>query len=174
MRFGVLSFFLALIANYEANCETIAVFAMFIFTAVSQAEEANVEIPTKNDFHLFLLAGQSNMAGRGEIEAQDKEIFPRVLTLSKDESWRLAVDPLHYDLPTAGVGPGKMFGKIVADSDSRITVGLIPAAVGGSPISSWEPGGYFEPHQCHPYDDAIRRENCDATGEVESNPLAPR
>ena len=36
-------------------------------------------------------------------------------------------------------------------------VGLIPAAVGGSPISSWEPGALDPATKTHPYDDALLR-----------------
>jgi hypothetical protein len=46
---------------------------------------------------------------------------------------------------------------VLADGDTNITVGLIPAACGGSPISAWEPGAYFDQTDSHPYDDAIQR-----------------
>ena len=44
----------------------------------------NDELPPKDNFHLFLLVGQSNMAGRGEVAAQDttpKVIPPRVFSM---------------------------------------------------------------------------------------------
>ena len=44
--------------------------------ALPAAEPLN--LPTKEKFHLFLLIGQSNMAGRGIIEAQDRIPHPRV------------------------------------------------------------------------------------------------
>ena len=106
---------------------------------------------------LFLLAGQSNMAGRGDVEMQDQQTHPRVLALAKDGSWVLACDPMHYDKPTAGVGPGKTFGAILADADPNNTIGLIPAACGGLPIAAWEPGAFFDQTASHPYDDAIAR-----------------
>ncbi|HEX5398929.1 MAG TPA: sialate O-acetylesterase [Verrucomicrobiae bacterium] len=111
----------------------------------------------KETFHVFLLAGQSNMAGRGEIEAEDRQPHPRVLMLSKDGVWQPAVDPIHYDKPSAGVGPGRTFGMVLAEADTNTTIGLIPAACGGSPISTWEPGAYFDQTDSHPYDDAIQR-----------------
>jgi hypothetical protein len=116
-----------------------------------------VEIPMKANFHLFLLAGQSNMAGRGDVEAEDKKPHPCVLMLAKDGTWQPAVDPIHYDKTVAGVGPGKTFGAILADYDTNITIGLIPAACGGSPISTWKPGAWFDQTASHPYDDAIDR-----------------
>jgi hypothetical protein len=48
-------------------------------------------------FHLFLLAGQSNMAGRGKVEPQDAEPHPRVRMLDQAGNWVPAVDPLHFD-----------------------------------------------------------------------------
>lgn len=115
-------------------------------------------VPAKENFHLFLLVGQSNMAGRGKVSEQDLVPNPRVLMLNKNDEWVPAVDPLHFDKPrVAGVGLGRTFGIQIADATPGITVGLIPCAAGGSPISAWQPGGYHGQTQSHPWDDAIRR-----------------
>ena len=111
----------------------------------------------KEDFHLFLLVGQSNMAGRGKVEKQDKQPHPRVLMLTKDNRWVPAVAPLHFDKRSAGVGIGKTFASEIAKSNPKVTIGLIPCAAGGSPISSWEVGGYHAQTKSHPYDDAVKR-----------------
>ena len=118
---------------------------------------AKFEMPVKSKFHLFLLAGQSNMAGRGDVEAEDKVPHARVLMLAKDGTWQPAVDPVHFDKTSAGVGPGRSFAIALAERDTNITIGLIPTACGGSPISTWEPGAYFNDTKSHPYDDAIQR-----------------
>ena len=47
--------------------------------------------------HLYLLIGQSNMAGRGEVAKEDRTPHPRVLKLDKKDEWVPAVDPLHFD-----------------------------------------------------------------------------
>src|SRR5947208_10691890 len=88
-------------------------------------------LPPKEKFHLFLLVGQSNMAGRGTVEAQDKTPHPRVLMLNKEGAWVPAIDPLHFDKSAAGVGLGKTFATLYAEAHPGITVGLIPCAVGG-------------------------------------------
>jgi len=107
---------------------------------------------------LFLLAGQSNMAGRGKVEAQDSVVNPRVLKLDRSMAWVPAVDPLHWDKPAlVGVGPGRSFGLALAARDGSVTIGLVAAAVGGSPISSWEPGALDSATGTHPYDDALER-----------------
>ncbi|MBL9199435.1 MAG: hypothetical protein JNL39_02965, partial [Opitutaceae bacterium] len=40
-------------------------------------------LPAKENFHLFLLVGQSNMAGRGKPVAADRAPHARVLMLDK-------------------------------------------------------------------------------------------
>jgi hypothetical protein len=81
------------------------------------------------------------MAGRGEMPAE--RIAPqRVLKFDQNNRWAPAVDPLHFDKPAiAGVGPGSGFGPAMAAADEAITVGLIPSAVGGTPLSRWVKGG---------------------------------
>ena len=80
---------------------------------------------------------------------------------SKAQEWVLAKDPLHFDRPEAGVGPGLTFGKLLADADPGIRIGLIPCAVGGSSILSWEPGKTHPlvgaSGRTRPYDDAMVR-----------------
>ena len=106
---------------------------------------------------LFLLVGQSNMAGRGKVEPQDAVPIARVLMLDKQRTWVPAIDPMHFDKPIAGVGLGRAFAARIAAAGPHVTIGLIPAAVGGSPIDAWQPGVYYEPTRSHPWDDAIAR-----------------
>jgi len=113
--------------------------------------------PEKEQFHLFLLVGQSNMAGRGVVEEQDRRPVARVLMLTQAGEWAPAVDPMHFDKPVAGVGLGRSFAMKVAEGRPGVTVGLIPCAVGGSPIDAWRPGAFYEPTKSHPWDDAMRR-----------------
>ena len=117
----------------------------------------NAPLPPKEKFHLFLLVGQSNMAGRGMVEEQDRTPHPRVLMLNKADAWVPAIDPLHFDKTAAGVGLGKTFGALYAEAHPGVTVGLIPCAVGGSPIDAWKPGAFYEPTKSHPWDDTLRR-----------------
>lgn len=130
----------------------IAVALMVSFAAVAGLSGAE---PT--NLHLYLLVGQSNMAGRGAVEPDDRKPHPRVLMLDRAGSWVPAVDPMHFDKTSAGVGLGRTFGMILADADPSITVGLIPCAVGGSPIDAWKPGAYYAATKSHPWDDAIAR-----------------
>lgn len=112
--------------------------------------------PAANGMDLYLLIGQSNMAGRGKVDEESKKVHPRVFMLNKDGQWVPATDPLHFDKPSAGVGPGLAFGKALAAAPEA-RIGLIPCAVGGTSIKAWSPG-YQDPNtKAYPYDDMLRR-----------------
>ena len=103
--------------------------------------------------------GQSNMAGRGYLTAENKTIGdPRVQVFTELLTWKEAHNPLHFDKPTAvGVGPGLSFGIAMADANSWAQIGLVPTAVGGTSINSWTPGGNDKSTGKFPYDDAVKR-----------------
>ena len=95
--------------------------------------------PAKEKFYIFLLAGQSNMAGRGIIETEDTISSPLVLTLNKNNEWVEAKEPLHYYEPgRTGLDCGLSFGKELSKKYGKeITIGLVPCAIGGSSIEQW-------------------------------------
>lgn len=95
--------------------------------------------PSSPDKWLFVLAGQSNMAGRGVVAAEDTLAHPRVMALDAQGRWVPAREPLHwYEPGRAGVDCGLSFGKtLAARTDEKITIGLIPTAVGGSSVGQW-------------------------------------
>jgi len=104
----------------------------------------SMKLPSKKTFRLYLLMGQSNMAGRGKLEAEAKTPHPRVLMFTTNGTCLPAVEPITHDKPTMlGVGPGLAFGKAMAESNSKVTVGLVPCAFGGTPLSRWEKGDLF-------------------------------
>jgi hypothetical protein len=111
------------------------------------------------DYDLYLVIGQSNMAGRGEISGAFAAEAPRhVVMLTKEMQWVQAKHPLHFDKPkVAGVGPGLSFAEAMARQRRRKTIALIPCSVGGSSIESWVPGGFDKPTRTHPYDDMLTR-----------------
>ena len=118
---------------------------------------SSVGLMAGETYDLYLLIGQSNMAGRGKVDEESKKTHPRVFALNKDGQWIPAVDPLHFDKPGAGVGPGLAFGKAMADAHPQAKIGLIPCAVGGSSISVWKPGALDAATKTHPYDDMLAR-----------------
>ena len=99
---------------------------------------------------VYLLVGQSNMAGRGHLSDAAPISAERIEKLDKSGKWVAATEPLHYDKPSAGAGLGMSFARIVADRDRTVKVGLVPCAVGGSSLDAWQPGA-------HLYVEAMRR-----------------
>jgi len=131
--------------------------AFFCFLqAVGVFGQTSDRLPDPN-FHLYLLIGQSNMAGRGKTDEESQNTKPRVLMFTKELAWKPASDPLHFDKPFAGVGPGLAFGKQMAATNARICIGLIPCAVGGTSIKAWAPGAEDQATHTHPYDDMLKR-----------------
>ena len=114
---------------------------------------------SENTMDIYILLGQSNMAGRGKItDEYEKQQHSRVIMLNKEDEWVSAKHPLHFDKPKAvGVGPGLSFGIEMANASPNAVIGLVPCAVGGTPIRKWAPGAYDDVTSSHPYDDALRR-----------------
>ena len=110
-----------------------------------------------SNFHLYLLIGQSNMAGRGALETNQLPSHPHVLMFTKELNWQPAKDPLHFDKPAAGVGPGLSFGESMATAFPSAKIGLVPCAVGGTSIHAWLPNAEDKATKTHPYDDMLKR-----------------
>ncbi|KAL1540374.1 putative carbohydrate esterase [Salvia divinorum] len=102
---------------------------------------------------IFLLAGQSNMSGRGGVvnDTWDGVVPPQcrpdpmILRLNAALAWEEAREALHRDVDvekTCGIGPGMPFSHLVRRRDPGIgVVGLVPCAIGGTNISEWRRGG---------------------------------
>ena len=97
------------------------------------------KIPRKENVWVFILSGQSNMAGRGFVEPQDTLSAERVLTINAKGELVYAKEPLHFYEPTlTGLDCGLSFGKhLIKFIPDSISVLLIPTAVGGSSVSQW-------------------------------------
>jgi len=122
---------------------------LYVLTLVAAVLLDGQTAPAPRD--LFLLIGQSNMAGRGVVEEQDRQPIPRVFMLNKAMEWVPAIDPVHFDKPDiAGVGLARSFAKVLAAADSSASIGVIPAAFGGTSLDEWKPGGKL-------YTEAVRR-----------------
>jgi len=97
------------------------------------------ELPPKGKVWLFVLAGQSNMAGRGVVEPCDTVPHPRIFSVIPDKRWVVAKEPLQlYQPALTGLGPGLAFARaLIEELDEEIYIGLIPCAVGGSSVGNW-------------------------------------
>jgi hypothetical protein len=111
--------------------------------------------PAKMD--LYLLVGQSNMAGRGKVEASP-DVKSGIWMMNEKNEWVPARDPLHFDKPkVVGVGPGLAFAEEVSRKKPGRNIGLIPCAVGGSGIDDWVPGVKHEQTGIYAYDAMLMR-----------------
>lgn len=103
-----------------------------------------------SNFHIYILAGQSNMAGYGYLTDMHPTLNVAYSTISNDRikvmndqnEWVTAKHPLHiHEGNNSGVGPGLDFAmEMLKGADPNVTIGVIPTAVGGSPIATWVPG----------------------------------
>lgn len=127
----------------------IVLITLLCFPLLGKAE--NIPASPPRDLSIYLLMGQSNMSGRGDL-AQ----LPSALNLPQgnlwlygnDGKWRLAIEPLDdatdqideisSDAKKAGVGPGLFFAKSLLKS-KKARIGLVPCAKGGSSLSQWKP-----------------------------------
>lgn len=92
-----------------------------------------------NRLNIFLLIGQSNMAGRGGLSDVIELIHPQVF-MFRGGCWVNAVEPLHSDKPEiAGIGQGMSFAVELIERTELTPIGLEPCAFGGTPLSRWMP-----------------------------------
>jgi hypothetical protein len=104
-----------------------------------KAELKKENIPAKENLWVFILAGQSNMAGRALVEPQDTIPSDRILTINRSGEIIIAKEPLHFYEPSmTGLDCGLSFAKtIIKHVPESLSILLIPTAVGGSSISEW-------------------------------------
>src|SRR5262245_51949303 len=91
---------------------------------------------------VFVLAGQSNMAGRGGPLTLASPSNPRLL-IWRTNGWQIATDPLQLPANardhSPGIGPGMTFGLQLVKWQPDVQIGLIMCADGGSSIRAWLP-----------------------------------
>ncbi|KAE9586828.1 hypothetical protein Lal_00004792 [Lupinus albus] len=112
------------------------------------------------DKNIFILAGQSNMAGRGGV-VNDTAVWdgvvppqcnpnPSILRFNAQMEWIEAQEPLHHDIDpkkSNGIGPGMIFANSLLEKREGFgVVGLVPCAIGGTNIREWERGKLIYNH----------------------------
>jgi hypothetical protein len=95
---------------------------------------------------VFLLIGQSNMAGRAALEEGDEQPIANVLLLDDHGKWIPATNPLNRFatdrkvLSMQRISPGAGFAHEMAEKLPGKTIGLIANARGGTKIQQWGNG----------------------------------
>lgn len=95
---------------------------------------------------VFLLIGQSNMAGRAALEEGDEKPIANVLLLDDQGKWIPATNPLNRFatdrkvLSMQRISPGTGFAHEMSAKLPGKTIGLIANARGGTKIEQWGKG----------------------------------
>ncbi len=119
------------------------------------ARSASDELAQK-PLHIYLLIGQSNMAGRAPIGDQQNAPLESVYLMDDKASWEPAQNPLNRystirkKLNMQNLGPGYSFAKKMLEANPDQPIGLVVNARGGSKIEQWAKGGQY-------YKDALQR-----------------
>lgn len=114
-------------------------FAFSLLNAFSKKSTTGNLSQKKDKVWVFVMAGQSNMAGRGVVEAEDTLTNDRIFTIDKNGKMILAKEPLHFYEPNlVGLDCGLSFAKTLLKSVPKdVSILILPTAVGGSSISQW-------------------------------------
>jgi len=107
---------------------------------------------------IYLLIGQSNMAGRAPVEQQDTDTLERVFLFTgiNPDLWEPAANPLNKyssirrDLNLQALGPGYSFAGKMTEAMPGKNIGLVVNARGSTSIKLWMPGTEF-------YNEAVSR-----------------
>ena len=94
--------------------------------------------------HSFLLIGQSNMAGRGNLNEAVLLDTSRLWVL-RNGRWQRLYRPVNGDRPFSGVCLAESFAEAYARKYD-VEVGLIPCADGGTSLDQWCVGGLLYDH----------------------------
>lgn len=96
---------------------------------------------------VYVIAGQSNSAGYGKGPVEDEPVIG-IHALKYDGSWTIASHPLndctgagalaYTEYNNHGNSPYLSFARCLK-RELHVPIGLVPTAVGGSPISLWDP-----------------------------------
>lgn len=98
----------------------------------------------EDSMDIYLLIGQSNMAGRADMEKVDRDSLDRVY-LFNGSTWEKATNPLNKystvrkEMEFQKLGPGYSFAEKLALKTGK-KVGLVVNALGGTSIAQWQKG----------------------------------
>lgn len=131
-------------------------FGLLLLMFLASVWSVRPEAPP-NPKNIFLMAGQSNMSGRGGVEKNatgwiywdgvvppECQPDPLIFRLDANLTWVQAKEPLHEGIDAKrinGVGPGMPFAhELLRLRPDYGTIGLVPCALAGSSIDRWQRG----------------------------------
>jgi hypothetical protein len=103
----------------------------------------------KENLHVYILIGQSNMSGRAEYLKEDAGVIDRCWLLNAGNEWQPARVPFNRysslikgkPLDSQNLNPGYGFVRAMLEKDPSINIGIICNARGSTFIRAWK-GGY--------------------------------
>jgi len=107
------------------------------------AQQPAAPSESPKNLHLYLLIGDSNMAGRAEIPEDAGDIIDRCYLFNDKNEWELARNPLNRhssvakDIAMQKLGPGYSFAHKMLAQDKNLSIGLIVNASSGTKIDDW-------------------------------------
>ncbi len=130
--------------------------ALAIGFAIALPAIAAAEGGSKLEPDIYLLIGQSNMAGRAPFTKEEEAPIKGCFLLNEEGEWQPAKNPLNAyssirkDLKMQKMNPGYGFSLRMLAVKKNTTLGLVVNAQGGTRIEQWGKGTKF-------YAEAIRR-----------------
>lgn len=113
------------------------------------------------NFYIYLCFGQSNMEGNAPAESMDQTVDARFRLLATCDfsnpsrtkgNWYVAKPPLVNSM-AGKLGPTDYFGRtMVAALPSNVRIGVVPVAMGGSPIEMFDKDKYEQKLAQNPSD----------------------
>lgn len=122
----------------------------------AQAETPQAYHGPKEKLQVYLLIGQSNMAGRAPYTQGESLPIERCYLLDNSGEWEPASNPLNRystirkDISMQKMSPGYHFAQTMLGIDKKNALGLVVNAKGGSKIEEWAVASRF-------YREALRR-----------------
>ena len=111
---------------------------------------------SQKNLHVYLLIGQSNMAGRAPVPEEDAGVIPQCYLLNGEDEWEPARNPLNRYSTVQNprkeqrMNPGYAFARRMLKENESASLGLVANARGGSSIEQWNRGTRY-------YQEALRR-----------------
>jgi len=130
---------------------------IFVISSLSGTQLLNGQDESPDQpLDLYLLIGQSNMAGRAPFTEEEAKPLENCYLLNNEDKWEIAKNPLNRHstirkgLNAQKLNPGYSFTKVMLAENGETPIGLIVNAKGGSKIEEWAKDTRF-------YKEAVRR-----------------
>jgi hypothetical protein len=129
---------------------SIIILSLTVTFAGAKSSTATLSYTSSTTVGIFILAGQSNGSGRGELDANTETSDPRVIMFGNDYLWKTAYEPVDDPLnqldtvssdsdvitPTKGHSFALKAAKDLVTTSLQSAI-IIPCPRGGTKISQW-------------------------------------